>query len=141
MAGRSRAKQWREPRVAVAWQRVADHLLAIERESGRDRPVNGVIMDAGSRVCNGMVWSLDNIDKVCMERSERRNAKRQCKRHNAKDAMWQQNDNVPFEQSRNVPLTPPRCGDAGRTNTTDDPSRPRPAGNAQEGQKETDHTA
>ena len=36
--------------------------------------------------------------------------------------MWQQSDNVPFGQSRNVPLTPPRCGDAGRT-TTDDPSR------------------
>jgi putative transposase len=37
-------------------------------------------------------------------------------------AVWQQSDNVPFEQSRNVPLTPPRCGDAGRT-TTNDPSR------------------
>ena len=36
--------------------------------------------------------------------------------------LWQQSDNVPFGQSRNVPLTPPRCGDAGRT-TTDDPSR------------------
>ena len=36
--------------------------------------------------------------------------------------LWRQNDNVPFGQSRNVPLTAPRCGNAGRT-TTDDPSR------------------
>jgi hypothetical protein len=38
------------------------------------------------------------------------------------DSLWRQSDNVPFEQSRNVPLTPSRCEDAGRT-TTDDPSR------------------
>ena len=37
-------------------------------------------------------------------------------------AMWQQNDNVTFGQSRNVPLTTPGLGNAGRT-TTDDPSR------------------
>jgi hypothetical protein len=36
--------------------------------------------------------------------------------------MWQQNENVVFEQSRNVVLTAPSFGDAGRT-TTDDPSR------------------
>ena len=38
------------------------------------------------------------------------------------EVLWRQNDNVPFGQSRNVPLTVPRCGNAGRT-TTDDPSR------------------
>ncbi len=37
-------------------------------------------------------------------------------------AMWQQSENVVFEQSRNVVLTAPSLGDAGRT-TTDDPSR------------------
>jgi hypothetical protein len=36
--------------------------------------------------------------------------------------LWQQSDNVPFEQSRNVPLTAPSFGDAGRT-TTHDPGR------------------
>ena len=36
--------------------------------------------------------------------------------------LWQQNENVVFEQSRNVVLTAPSFGDAGRT-TTDDPSR------------------
>jgi hypothetical protein len=36
--------------------------------------------------------------------------------------LWQQSDNVPFEQSRNVLLTAPSFGDAGRT-ITDDPSR------------------
>ena len=36
--------------------------------------------------------------------------------------MWQQSDNVAFEQSRNVVLTSPSLGNAGRT-TTDDPSR------------------
>ena len=36
--------------------------------------------------------------------------------------LWQQSDNVPFEQSRNVLLTAPSFGDAGRT-TTNDPSR------------------
>src|SRR5438132_1006722 len=36
--------------------------------------------------------------------------------------LWQQSDNVPFEQSRNVLLTAPSLGDAGRT-TTDDASR------------------
>jgi hypothetical protein len=36
--------------------------------------------------------------------------------------LWQQSDNVPFEQSRNVPLTAPSFGDAGRT-TTNDPGR------------------
>ena len=36
--------------------------------------------------------------------------------------LWQQSDNVPFEQSRNVLLTAPRLGDAGRT-TIDEPSR------------------
>ena len=37
-------------------------------------------------------------------------------------SMWQQSDNVAFEQSRNVVLTAPSFGDAGRT-TTDDASR------------------
>jgi hypothetical protein len=37
-------------------------------------------------------------------------------------ALWRQSDNVPFEQSRNVPLTTPGLGDARRT-TTDDASR------------------
>jgi len=37
--------------------------------------------------------------------------------------LWRQSDNVPFEQSRNVPLTASRCEDAGRTTTTHDPSR------------------
>jgi tagatose-1,6-bisphosphate aldolase len=36
--------------------------------------------------------------------------------------LWQQNENVVFEQSRNVVLTAPSFGDAGRT-TTHDPSR------------------
>jgi NAD(P)-dependent dehydrogenase (short-subunit alcohol dehydrogenase family) len=36
--------------------------------------------------------------------------------------LWQQSDNVPFEQSRNVLLTTPSLGDAGRT-TTHDASR------------------
>ena len=36
--------------------------------------------------------------------------------------MWQQSDNVAFEQSRNVVLTASNFGDAGGT-TTDDPSR------------------
>ena len=36
--------------------------------------------------------------------------------------LWQQNENVVFEQSRNVVLTAASFGDAGRT-TTDDPSR------------------
>ncbi len=36
--------------------------------------------------------------------------------------LWQQNDNVPFEQSRNVLLTAPNFGDARRT-TTDDSNR------------------
>jgi hypothetical protein len=40
-------------------------------------------------------------------------------RHNS---LWQQSDNVAFEQSRNVVLTAPNFGDAGRT-TTDDASR------------------
>src|SRR3954454_6987047 len=52
--------------------------------------------------------------------------------------LWQQNDNVPFEQSRNVPLTASRCEDAGRT-PTDDPGRSRPAGDAQEGEEEADY--
>ena len=38
------------------------------------------------------------------------------------ESLWRQSDNVPFEQSRNVLLTAPSCGDAGRT-TTDDASR------------------
>jgi len=33
--------------------------------------------------------------------------------------LWQQSDNVPFEQSRNVPLTVPGWWDGTRT-TTDD---------------------
>jgi hypothetical protein len=37
-------------------------------------------------------------------------------------SMWRQSDNVPFEQSRNVLLTTPSYGDAGRT-TTNDPRR------------------
>ena len=36
--------------------------------------------------------------------------------------LWRQSDNVAFEQSRNVVLTTPSWGDAGRT-TTDDASR------------------
>ena len=36
--------------------------------------------------------------------------------------LWQQSDNVPFEQSRNVPLTVPGWWD-GRRATTDDASR------------------
>ena len=36
--------------------------------------------------------------------------------------LWQQSDNVAFEQSRNVVLTAPSFGDAGRT-ATDEPSR------------------
>src|SRR5712691_13037642 len=32
--------------------------------------------------------------------------------------MWQQSDNVAFEQSRNVVLTTPSLGDAGRTRRT-----------------------
>src|SRR5207249_8428504 len=48
-------------------------------------------------------------------------------------AMWQQSENVVFEQSRNVVLTAPSFGDAGRT-TTDDSSRKRPAGGIEEGQ-------
>src|SRR5580704_16330343 len=57
-----------------------------------------------------------------------------------RSSLWQQNDNVPFEQSRNVPLTAPSFGDARRT-TTDDPSRARPASDAEESQEETDYTA
>src|ERR1035441_632567 len=53
--------------------------------------------------------------------------------------MWQQSDNVPFEQSRNVLLTAPSFGDAGRT-TTDDARRSRPAGDVEESQGEADHT-
>lgn len=33
--------------------------------------------------------------------------------------MWQQSENVVFEQSRNVVLTAPSSGDAGRTSTYD----------------------
>ena len=33
--------------------------------------------------------------------------------------LWRQSDNVPFGQSRNVPLTTPGLGDAGRTATDD----------------------
>ncbi len=51
--------------------------------------------------------------------------------------LWRQSDNVPFEQSRNVLLTAPSCGDAGRT-TTNDLSRKRPAGDTQESQEEAD---
>src|SRR5436190_16946756 len=40
----------------------------------------------------------------------------------SRSLVWQQNENVVFEQSRNVVLTAPSFGDAGRT-TTDDPSR------------------
>jgi hypothetical protein len=47
-------------------------------------------------------------------------------------ALWQQSENVVFEQSRNVVLTAPNFGDAGRT-TTDDASRERPAGGAEKG--------
>src|ERR1035438_9975941 len=54
--------------------------------------------------------------------------------------MTRQSDNVPFEQSRNVPLTAPSFGDARRT-TTDDTSRPRPAGDADESQEEVDYAA
>jgi hypothetical protein len=36
--------------------------------------------------------------------------------------LWQQSENVVFEQSRNVVLTAPSFGDAGRT-TTDDAGR------------------
>src|SRR5262245_3036573 len=54
--------------------------------------------------------------------------------------VTQQNDNVPFEQSRNVLLTAPSFGDAGRT-TTDDTSRSRPAGDVKKGQEETDYAA
>ena len=42
--------------------------------------------------------------------------------HPEADELWQQSDNVPFEQSRNVLLTTPGLGDARRT-TTDDASR------------------
>jgi hypothetical protein len=41
---------------------------------------------------------------------------------NERISMWQQSENVVFEQSRNVVLTPPSLGDAGRT-TTDDAGR------------------
>jgi hypothetical protein len=41
--------------------------------------------------------------------------------------MWQQSDNVPFEQSRNVPLTVPDFRNAGRT-AIDDAGGKRPAG-------------
>ena len=54
--------------------------------------------------------------------------------------LWQQSDNVPFEQSRNVLLTAPSFGDAGRT-TTHDTSRPGPASGAKESQEETDYSA
>ena len=37
------------------------------------------------------------------------------------EVLWQQSENVALEQSRNVVLTAPSFGDAGRT-TTDDPS-------------------
>src|SRR5690349_3472345 len=40
----------------------------------------------------------------------------------ATGVLWRQSDNVPFEQSRNVLLTTPSYGDAGRT-TTNDPRR------------------
>jgi hypothetical protein len=39
--------------------------------------------------------------------------------------LWQQTENVVFEQSRNVVLTAPNFGDAGRA-TRDDSSRSRP---------------
>src|SRR5437016_8589407 len=52
--------------------------------------------------------------------------------------LWQQSENVVFEQSRNVVLTASSFGDAGRT-TTDDSSRKRPAGGVEEGEKEPDH--
>ena len=47
---------------------------------------------------------------------------RPCAASGAQDAkalLWQQSDNVPFEQSRNVPLTVPGWWDGTRT-TTDD---------------------
>src|ERR1039457_6497029 len=53
--------------------------------------------------------------------------------------LTRQSDNVPFEQSRNVPLTAPSFGDARRT-ATDDASRSRPAGDAEESQEETDRS-
>src|SRR5580658_9606283 len=54
--------------------------------------------------------------------------------------MWQQSDNVPFEQSRNVLLTAPSFGDARRT-TTHDAGRTRPAGDVEESQEEGDYAA
>src|SRR5439155_22727669 len=54
--------------------------------------------------------------------------------------LTRQSDNVPFEQSRNVLLTAPSFGDAGRT-TTDDPGRSRPAGDVEKSQGETDYAA
>lgn len=52
--------------------------------------------------------------------------------------VWQQSKNVPFEQSRNVPLTAPDFGDARRT-ATDDASGPRPVGDVAKSREESNH--
>src|SRR5580700_8775774 len=66
------------------------------------------------------------------------NRKTACRQNCPPHCLWQQSENVVFEQSRNVVLTAPSFGDAGRT-TTDDPGRKRPAGNAEEDEKEVDY--
>ncbi|HTY87371.1 MAG TPA: hypothetical protein VMB80_07895, partial [Candidatus Acidoferrum sp.] len=57
----------------------------------------------------------------------------------ASAGLSRQNDNVLFEQSRNVLLTGSSL-EVGQRTTTDDPSRARPAGGPEEGQEETDHS-
>ena len=53
--------------------------------------------------------------------------------------MWRQSDNVPFEQSRNVPLTPAGVWD-GRRTATDESSRKSSARNVAKSEEAVDHS-
>lgn len=53
--------------------------------------------------------------------------------------MWRQIDNVPFKQSRNVPLTPAGLGD-GRRTATDESSRKRQPRNVAKSEEAVDHS-
>src|SRR5689334_21082172 len=56
----------------------------------------------------------------------------------ARDSLSPQNENVLFEQSRNVLLTPSGWG-GGRRTTPDDASRKGPPGGPEKGEEEADH--
>ena len=74
----------------------------------------------------GVKWDLNPAHSASAEAAKRR--------------VWRQSDNVLFEQSRNVLLTAPSFGDAGRT-TTDDAGGSRPAGDFKKGKEEADQAA